>query len=302
MPPLTASDSISSKGMSLASAKPAMLLPGFSIQRVFAGEEPFRLDVALQIATGNFGLPGGSTGSLNNRLPAPRVGRLPVPAVSGQPAVPVLRWPDAVLEGRQGGYPTNIHAIYSVGYNFLNQGSDLRKNISAFMKVDFAACHELFLTPTARYCDVILPAAHALEKEDIGVPWLGNFLTYKRPAVPARGQARCDFDIFCDLADRMGFASQFSEGRDSSAWVQHFLDQSEVPDHEEFRQSGLYLAPDQERVGLADFAADPLCAIPSAPLRARLRSPARATGRKLASLKSPPGGRPRLIHAARSCS
>lgn len=30
-----------------ASAKPAMLLPGFSIQRVFAGEESFRLTVAL---------------------------------------------------------------------------------------------------------------------------------------------------------------------------------------------------------------------------------------------------------------
>ena len=153
-----------------ASAKPAMLLPGYSIQRVFAGEEPYRLAVALQIATGNFGLRGGSTGSLNNRLPAPRVGSLPVPAVSGLPEVPLLRWPDAVLKGRQGGYPANIHAIYSVGSNFLNQGSDLRKNISAFKKVDFAACHELFLTPTARYCDVILPAAHALEKSTSEFP------------------------------------------------------------------------------------------------------------------------------------
>jgi anaerobic dimethyl sulfoxide reductase subunit A len=240
-----------------ASAKPAMLLPGFSIQRVFAGEESFRLTVALQIATGNFGQRGGSTGSLNNRLPCPRVGRLPIPNVPGQPSVTVVRWPDAVLEGRQGGYPEDIHAIYSVGSNYLNQGADIGKNIQAFLKVDFAVCHEMFLTPTARYCDVILPAAHALEKEDIGVPWLGNFLTYKRQAVPPLGQARCDYDILCDLADRLGFASEFSEGRSAAAWVQQFLDQSEVPDHEEFRRSGLYLAPDQERVGLADFAAQP---------------------------------------------
>ena len=39
-----------------ASAKPAMLFPGYSIQRVFAGEETYRLTVALQIATGNFGV------------------------------------------------------------------------------------------------------------------------------------------------------------------------------------------------------------------------------------------------------
>jgi anaerobic dimethyl sulfoxide reductase subunit A len=125
-----------------AAARPVALLPGYSIQRVFAGEETYRLAVALQIATGNFGQRGGSTGSLNNYLPGPRVGALPVPAVPYQPTVPVVRWPDAVLEGRGGGYE-NIQALYSVGGNYLNQGSDIAKNIAAFRKVEFAICHEL---------------------------------------------------------------------------------------------------------------------------------------------------------------
>jgi len=254
----TPADEIIRFARAYASARPAMLLPGYSIQRVHGGEEPFRLAVALQVATGNFGARGGSTGSLNNRLPSPRVGSLPVPRVRDCPSVPMVRWPDAVLEGRQGGYPGDIRAIYCAGSNFLNQGSDIPKSISAFMKVDFAVCHELFLTPTARYCDVVLPAAHSLEKEDIGIPWHGNFLTYKRQAVPPPGLCRCDYDILCDLADRLGFGSEFSEGRSAAAWIQHFLDQSEVPDHEQFRRSGLYIAADQERVGLADFAADPV--------------------------------------------
>jgi anaerobic dimethyl sulfoxide reductase subunit A len=241
-----------------AAAKPSMLLPGYSIQRVFAGEESYRLAVALQIATGNFGRRGGSTGSLNNRLPAPRVGRLPVPRIPGQPTVPVLRWPDAILEGRRGGYPEDIRAIYNVGSNFLNQGCDIRKNISAFKKVDFAVCHEIFMTPTASYCDVIFPVAHALEKEDIGIPWSGNFLTYKSQAVTPQGETRCDYDIFCDLAERLGFGPAFSENRSAKAWVAHFMSQTEVPDLAEFRRSGLYLFPEQERVGLAEFAADPL--------------------------------------------
>ena len=54
-----------------AAAKPAMLFPGYSIQRVFAGEEPYRLTVALQAATGNFGIRGGSTGVNNRLLPGP---------------------------------------------------------------------------------------------------------------------------------------------------------------------------------------------------------------------------------------
>lgn len=253
----TPADEIIRFARAYASARPAMLLPGYSIQRVHGGEEPFRLAIALQVATGNLGARGGSTGSMNNLLPAPRVGRMPVPQVNGCPSVPIVRWPDAILEGRRGGYPADIKAIYCAGSNLLNQGSDISKSVSAFRKVDFAVCHEMFLTPTARFCDVVLPAAHALEKEDIGIPWLGNFLTYKKQAVPPPGLCRCDYDILCDLADRLGFGGEFSEGRDAAAWIQRFLDQSEVPDHEEFRRSGLYRAPDQERVGLADFASDP---------------------------------------------
>ena len=240
-----------------AAAKPAVLLPGYSIQRVYAGEEPYRLAVALQLATGNFGVLGGSTGSLNNAQPGVRVGRLPAPILPDSPSVPVARWPDAVLEGRAGGYPTDIHAIYSIGGNYLNQGSQIAKGIAAFEKLDFAVCHELFLTPTARYCDVVLPAAHALEKEDIGLSWGGNFITYKKQAIPPRGEARTDYDILCDLAERLGFGSQFSEGRSAAQWIQHFLDRSEVPDHDAFRRSGVHIAADQERVGLVDFARDP---------------------------------------------
>jgi anaerobic dimethyl sulfoxide reductase subunit A len=191
-------------------------------------------------------------------VPGPRVGKLPAPPTVSQPPLPVVRWPDAVLEGRAGGYPSDIRAIYSIGGNYLNQGSDIAKSIAAFKKVDFAVCHELFLTPTARHCDVVLPAAHALEKEDIGLPWTGNFLTYRPQAVPPQGEARCDYDILCGLAERLSFGPAFSEGRSAADWVQHFLDQSELPDHAEFRRTGLYLAPDQERVGLAAFAADPV--------------------------------------------
>jgi anaerobic dimethyl sulfoxide reductase subunit A len=240
-----------------AAAKPAMLFPGYSIQRVFAGEEPFRLAIALQIATGNFGQRGGSTGAINSMLPGPKVGRLPVPASAGQPSLPVVRWPDAILEGRRGGYPSDIRAVYNLGSNFLNQGADIRKNMRAFEALDFAVTHEVFMTPTARFCDVIFPTATAFEKEDIGIPWAGNYLLYKPQILPPAGQARSDYDALSDLAERLGFGPAFTEGRSAADWVQRFIAQSEIPDPDEFRRTGITLAPDQARVGLADFAADP---------------------------------------------
>jgi len=240
-----------------AAAKPAMLFPGYSIQRVFAGEEPYRLTVALQAATGNFGRGGGSTGANNRLLPGIRVGRLEIPPIAPQPTLPVVRWPDAILEGRAGGYPSDVRALYILGANPINQGAEIKKSIAAFAKLDFAVTHQLFMTPTARHCDVIFPAATALEKEDIGLPWAGNYLLYKPAAAAPRGRTQSDYDTLWALADRLGFGEAFSEGRTAADWITRFIADSDVPDPEAFRRTGITIAPERERVGLAAFAADP---------------------------------------------
>jgi anaerobic dimethyl sulfoxide reductase subunit A len=242
-----------------AACRPAALIPGLSIQRTIGGEEAMRLAAVLQAATGNAGLRGGSTGgSIWGRLPSPRCGRLPVPPVPpSAPAVPVYRWADAVLEGRAGGYPSDIHAVYNVGGNYLCQGADVRKNIRAFEALELAICHDLFLTPTARYCDVVLPVTSFLEREDI-IFSDGNFLFYSHKVIEPEGEARDDYEIFRALAARLGFEAEFSEGLNPEQWLERFLAESEVPDIEEFRRTGIYAGTDQERTALAEFIADPL--------------------------------------------
>ena len=237
---------------------PTALIPGLSIQRTVGGEEAIRLAVVLQVATGNLGQPGGSSGALTwGRLPGPRVGRMAVPPNPVRASIPVVRWPDAVLDGRRGGFPTDIRAIYSVGNNYVVQGSDLHKSLRAFRQVEFSVCHDYALTPTAQQCDVVLPATTFLEREDIVFPAGGNYLLYSNRAVPPRGQARDDYDIFCGLAERMGLGSAFSEGRSEREWLECFLADSDVTDTEAFRQTGIFWGADRARVGLRDFALDP---------------------------------------------
>ena len=238
-------------------AKPAALIPGYAIQRTFNGEAAFRMTIALQVATGNLGTPGGSSGDRNNSLPTPRVGCIDTCQPDEQPIVPMLRWPDAILEGRRGGYPSDIKAIYNVASNFLNQGADIRKNIRAFESVEFSVCHDIFLTPTARYCDIVLPATTFLERSDIAIPWAGNYLLYSNQAVEPVDDARNDYDIFCSLAERLGFSETFSEGRAEAAWLDAFIADSDIRNPDAFRESGIYMAPDQMRTGLAKFVSDP---------------------------------------------
>ncbi len=238
--------------------KPAALIPGLSIQRTIGGEEAMRLATALQVATGNVGIKGGSSGgNMWNRLPEPYCPtiELDTPTHPG-PTVPVYRWPDAVLNGSKGGYPSDIRVLYNVGGNYLNQGSDIRKNIDAFSTVDFSVTHDLFLTPTAAYCDVVLPVSSWLEREDIIFPGI-NYLFYSKKAVDPPPGVLNDWDIFCKLAARLSILEQFSENQTPQEWLSQFIDESEIDDADAFRSSGIYEGPSQERVGLSEFVQNP---------------------------------------------
>ena len=243
--------------------KPAALIPGLSIQRTLGGEEAIRMAVALQAATGNIGIPGGSSGSVIwGRLPGPSmpsIGQVVEPefAAADVRRLPVYRWPDAVLEGTKGGYPSDIHCHYVVGGNYLNTGSDVTKNIQAFRKADFSVCHELFMTPTAQYCDVVLPVTSYLEREDVVFP-AGNSVFYTARAADPVGAARDDYDIFAELAHRLGFGDRFTGGRTASQWLERFVDESEIDDVESFRRTGMYNRPERNRVAFADFVKDPV--------------------------------------------
>jgi anaerobic dimethyl sulfoxide reductase subunit A len=237
---------------------PAALIPGYSIQRTIGGEEASRMAIALQVATGNLGTLGGSSGSpIWNKLPGPRVGRIGFPSNPVLASAPQYCWPDVILDGKSGGYPADIKAIYNVGGNWLVQGSDIHKNVRAFSQVDFAVCHDYILTPTARYCDVVLPTTTFLERDDIVFPDSGNYLLFSNQAVPPPPEVRNDYDIFCGLAERLGFLSRFSEGKSSDEWIESFVANSEVPDYEEFKRTGIYQGADRLRVGLSAFVADP---------------------------------------------
>jgi len=240
-----------------AGACPAALLPGLSIQRTLGGEEAARLGVVLQAVTGNIGVPGGSSGGNSwGRLPDPRCGKMAKLSRANTSSVPEYLWADAVLKGRSGGYTADIRGIYSVGGNFIVQGSDVRMNEEAFSSVDFVISHEIFMTPTAKWADIIFPATLPLEREDI-VFAHGNFLLYSGAAsVPPEG-VKDDYEIFRLLAGGLGFENAFTEGKTPAQWIEKFLSESEIEDTEAFKETGIYFASDQERTGLSGFIRDP---------------------------------------------
>jgi len=260
------------------SAKPAALLPGLSIQRTLGGEEAYRFTVALQAATGNIGCMGGSSGGqFKGKLLLPYFPQLPVPDTEGFVPIPVYTWPDAVLYGQAGGHPTNIKAIYNVGTNYINQGSDIKKSIRAFTAVDWVVTHDYFMTPTARYSDMVLPATTCFEREDVVLP-ADNYLFYSGKVIDPLHESKNDYNIFCELSERLGFGRLFSEDKTAEEWLDSFITESEIEDAAEFKTTGIFKGKDHMRVGLSDFIADPVRnPLPTPSGRIEIRSEAYST-------------------------
>jgi len=68
----------------------------------------------------------------------------------------------------------------------------------------FLAVHERFLTDTARFADVVLPATTSLEHADLYRSYGQYCIQRARPIVPPVGEARSSWDLFRALAERMG--------------------------------------------------------------------------------------------------
>ena len=73
----------------------------------------------------------------------------------------------------------------------------------------FTVVSEHFITDTARYADIVLPATTQLEQFDLMFSWGHLYLTLNEPAVEPLGQAVPNTELFRRLAGAMGFDDPF---------------------------------------------------------------------------------------------
>ena len=232
-----------------ASSKPAALLAGWAAGRTAFGEQYHRAAMTLAAMTGNIGVTGGYASGGHGRVPLGFLGKsLPAPDEIG-PTVHIANLYDALLRGKAGGYPSDIKLLYIVGCNVLNQFLNINKGIEALRKPEFIVVHERFLTPTARYADVILPVSTCLERVDIGQPWTGGpYFIHMEKAIDPVGETKSDLAIFTELACRLGLPDY--NNKSDEEWLKEFVEATpDLPPYEEFARAGYHHIPLGEALG-----------------------------------------------------
>lgn len=84
----------------------------------------------------------------------------------------------------------------------------------------FTVVHEQFLTDTARYADLVLPATTQLEHLDVVPAWGHLYLGWNEPAIAPLGQARSNTEVFRNLAVALGRTEPWLQDRDEDLIAQ----------------------------------------------------------------------------------
>jgi len=72
----------------------------------------------------------------------------------------------------------------------------------------FVVTHDLFMTDTADFSDLILPATSMFEQDDIVKSYFHDYVNLNEAAIPPYGESRSNATLFRDLAKAMGLRNQ----------------------------------------------------------------------------------------------
>jgi len=189
-----------------SSRKPAAIRIGYGVDRWYYSDYTARAVANLAVVSGNIGVPGGGI-SLHDGTYAAPLNLRPFRSPGGREAATL----DVVslMKAIEDGDPYPVRLLWLSSSNMFNQTSANRARVlSAIVpKLDFLVVVDHFMTDTAELADVVLPACTIFEKKDLVA---GMFLQLQRPAVAPEGESKSDWDIFTDLAARIGVGEYFA--------------------------------------------------------------------------------------------
>jgi formate dehydrogenase major subunit len=205
---------------------------GMGISQHTTGTDNARCLIAMCGITGNVGRPGSGLHPLrgqNNVQGASDMGLIPMFYPDYKRAEdPEVRarferiWATGDLDPDKGLTVTEIigsalkggvRGMYMLGENPFLSDPNINKVRKALSALDFLVVQDIFLTETAEFADVILPASSYLEKDGTYTN-TDRRVQLGRKVLDPPGQARVDWEVVQDIANRIGLGWEYGSPRE----------------------------------------------------------------------------------------
>jgi anaerobic selenocysteine-containing dehydrogenase len=207
-----------------ATTQPAVIRLGVALERHYGGGQTIRAVSCLPALIGAWRHVGG--------------GALQMPVWEHPYKFDVICRPDLIPEGTRvmnalqlGRALTNeppagppIKAMMCWNANPVTQAPETDKIVQGLLNEElFLVSAEHFISDTASYADILLPASMGAEQEDMILSWGHLYLTYNAKCVESPGEAIPNNEIFRRLAARMGYQEENFLWSDSEC-LEHYVD------------------------------------------------------------------------------
>ena len=187
-------------------AKAALIRLGEGMTRLAAGGQALRTVVLLPGVSGHYGVKGG--GALLLTAASCDLNYNAVRKPSGPATARMvnhLRLGEELLNMKD----PPIRAVYISANNPAVTCPEVHKVRRGLAREDlFTVVHDPFMTDTAKYADIVLPAASYLETDDLYRAYGAYWMQWGQQAAKPQGEARSNFDVAQALAKRMGLTDK----------------------------------------------------------------------------------------------
>ena len=209
-----------------ATTQPSAIRIGVALEKSWGGGQAIRAVTSLPALTGAWRHVGG--------------GILQFPVWEHPYRFDVICRPDLIPKGTQvvnnlqlGRVLTGeqelkvpIKSMMCWNTNPVTQATESEKIIEGLSREDlFLVSAEHFISDTAAYADILLPASMGAEQEDIILSWGHLYLTYNTKCIESPGEAIPNNEIFRRLAKRLGFEEENFKWNDTEC-LEHYVDWS----------------------------------------------------------------------------
>ena len=195
--------------------------------------------------------------------------------------VPRLNIPEAILDGHTSGYPTDpktiegqflkfeypapgnapIQMYYKYGGSHFGTMSETNRYVKAYRSdnLSFVVNQSIWFEGEAKFADILLPACTSFERWDISeFANCGGYVQHsftqcnhrvaimQHKCIEPLGESKSDFQIFLEIAKKLGLSAPFSEGATEFDWCKRLFDATDLPkviSWKKFLKKGYYVVP-----------------------------------------------------------